>query len=181
MKKQRINVIDLDKTLVNFDTFRELVLREIKNGKFAIISLTILRIARLISSSGFKKSVQNYLKKNYPKSFFTDYAAEIYRQLNPEVIELIKQNTDKDTINILLSASPNEYVQPLYEMLKWQGSGSYFDEKNKFHHLYGIEKLSWLEKFYPNTRYQYYFAISDSKTDYQLLDLFKHNLLFKKN
>jgi len=180
MEKLKINVIDLDNTLVNFDTFRELVLREIKKGKFTVISLTFLRIARLISASNFKKSVQIYLLKNYPKSFFTDYAAEIYRQINPEVMELVNQNTDKATINILLSASPNDYVQPLFEKLKWQGSGSFFDEKNDFHHLYGNEKVSWLEKFYPEIEYQYNFAISDSKTDREMLELFKEKLYWNQ-
>lgn len=180
MKKQKINVIDLDKTLVNFDTFRELVLREIKKGEFTIISLAILRIARLITSSHFKKSVQNYLQKKYPKSFFTDYADEIYRQINPKVMELINQNTDKTTVNILLSASPNEYVQPLCEKLKWIGSGSYFDEKNDFHHLYGNKKVSWLEKFYPETEYQYHFAISDSKTDLEMMELFGEKVFWNQ-
>jgi phosphoserine phosphatase len=181
MKKQKINVIDLDKTLVSYDTFRKLVFREIKKGKFTAIILSILRIARLISSSNFKKRIQKYLQRNYLTSFFTDYATEIYQQINPEVMELINQNTEKGTINILLSASPNDYVQPLCELLNWKGVGSYFDENNNFQHLYGIEKISWLKDFYPEKDFYYHLSISDSETDKQLLELFQFKIYFSQN
>ncbi|HEY9115417.1 MAG TPA: HAD family hydrolase [Bacteroidales bacterium] len=181
MKKQKINVIDLDKTLVSFDTFRELVLREIKKGKFIVVLLTVLRISRLISSSNYKMRVQKYLQKNYSKSFFEEYADEIYQKINPKVLALINQNTDKDTINILLSASPDDYVQLLCEKLSWQGSGSYFDEKNKYHHLYGNEKINWIKEFYPAMKFHYNFSISDSKSDRKLLELFESKIYFEGN
>jgi phosphoserine phosphatase len=173
MRKQKINVIDLDKTLVKYDTFRVLVVRELRKVKFRIITLTFLRVAKLISSAKFKMKVQKYLLENFSKSFFTDYAEEIYQNINPNVMEIIRGNTDEETINILLSASPNEYVQPLCEMLNWKGSGSYFDEENHFHHLFGKEKINWIMKFYPEAEYVYHFAISDSNSDIQLLNLFE--------
>ena len=173
MKKRKINVIDLDKTLVKYDTFRRLVLREIRKGKWVFMLLAILRFTRLISANNFKARIQSHLVNNYPTNFFKDYANDIFQQIDPEVMEIVNRNTDKDTINILLSASPNEYVQPLCKLLNWEGSGSFFDENNNFHHMYGKNKINWVKESFPTADYFYHFAISDCLSDNNMMELFE--------
>jgi len=172
MEKQKINVIDLDNTLVNYDTFRILVLREIKKGDWIIIYSTIMRLLKLYSASKFKRRIQKYLVQKYPISFFNDYANEIFHQIDKNVMEIVNKHTDNETTNILLSASPNEYVLPLCKLLNWKGSGSYFDAKKNYNHMYSVQKINWLKFFYPKSNNIYHFAISDSHSDNEMMKLF---------
>lgn len=181
MEKPKINVIDLDKTLIKYDTLRELLIREISKGNLYLTGISILRIVRLLSSLRYKMKVQKILAEKYTSSFFKEYADEIFRKVNPEVMQLIQDNTDENTINILLSASPNDYVNFLCKKLNWEGSGSYFDEKGRFHHLFGEEKANWIKKRFPQKEFNYHFAISDSKTDLALLNFFEKKIFFRND
>ena len=178
MKKQKINVIDLDKTLINYDTFRLLVLKEIRKGDGIVIYAVIMRLLKVYSSLKFKRRIQKYLVHKYPPSFFANYAKQVYKKLDKEVMEIVKHHSDTETINILLSASPNEYVRPLCELLNWKGTGSYFDAKNNFNHMHGIQKINWLKFFFPESNYIYHFAISDSHSDDELMGLFEEKMFW---
>ena len=109
----------------------------------------------------------------YNKKYFMSFAKKIVSKIDPEVINEINKHTNFNTINILISASPNFYVKHIVAQLGWQGKGSYFDENNNFICLYGANKIKWLRDNYESKDYLYYFAISDDKIDMKLLHLFK--------
>jgi len=56
---KKINVIDLDNTLLQYDSFRKYILIFLRNKQTAlhILPLMILRKLRLLNSSAFKKRV----------------------------------------------------------------------------------------------------------------------------
>lgn len=176
----RINVIDLDKTLVSFDTFRFLIISEIKRKNFKILYFAVIRKFRLLNQSDFKALILKELLKKKNNDFFSFYGEKVFSEINDEVLKIIQKETDENTLNILISASPNNYIQPLIKKLGWSGSGSYFDESGRFIHLYGINKIIWLKERFNSQRYIYNFAISDSKTDEELLKLFRKKMIWNR-
>lgn len=170
-----INVIDLDKTLIPYDSFGKLIKNEVKELKLKVIYLTILRVLRLISLEIYKGKITLWLEKNHDKKFFEKLAENIYTDINLEVLKEVNKVSDKETINVLLSASPDVYVKYLIKELDWVGSGSYYDNNN-FIHLHGKGKINWIKKNFPEDKFKYQLAISDSATDDDLLKMFKKEI-----
>lgn len=171
--KKKINVIDLDKTLIPYDSFRLLAIEEIKKGNMKVIIITLLRVIRLISLKKYKEIAIQTLDKKYDKYFFKEFALKLYKDIDSIVLKKILDETDDNTINVLLSASPDLYVKYLINKLNWIGSGSYINDSGIFIHLHGNQKRNWIKKKYYFRDYNYNLAISDSPSDDNLLDLFK--------
>lgn len=175
---KKINVIDLDKTLIPYDSFRYYVVEKIKSGNIKILIFSVLRKLRLLSLSEFKRRV--VLQTNFFNNSkdIDKISSNILNSINSEVIDIVKDNTDKDTINVLCSASPDIYVKKVAEQFGWVGFGSFFN-KEEFYHMWGENKLRFIESNYPSNKYIYNFAISDSESDLKLLKQFKKYELVK--
>ncbi len=171
---RKINVIDLDDTLLPYDSFRKLIKLELKKMDLNVWFWVIFRKMRFISATLFKEMITRLLSKKYSTSYFKSFADRLYKDLNPIIFELVLSKTDVDTINVLLSASPNLYVKELVSLLGWEGQGSYFDDNN-FVNLYSINKVLWIENNYPKSEFEYNFAVSDSRTDDVLLNEFNES------
>lgn len=170
---RNVNAIDLDKTLIPFDSFRRLLLNEIQRGDFRILSFVILRQLRLISGRRLKKICVDHLKRNRKKVFFENYACTLIKEINQDVKAIIDKETNQNTKNVLVSASPDLYVSILVIKLGWEGCGSKFSESGEFIHLFGEGKIDYFQENYPPSTFHYNFAISDSSSDDQLLSLFE--------
>ena len=168
-----INVIDLDKTLIAFDSFRYLVIDELKSLNLKIALLVTVRRLRLIDASRFKKGVIEALKLDSNSRLNSKMADLIVSSIDKKILEKIEKESSATTINILCSASANSYVKEVAKRLGWVGYGSYIDENNLFYHMYGANKLKFIESKYPNSKYRYNFAISDSKSDLEMLKRFE--------
>lgn len=171
--KKRINVIDLDNTLIPFDSFRKLVFQQILKCNVKIIIISFLRFSRLITADNFKKNIIDVLEtRPSATKIYTNFAEIILKDFNYGVFSLVKTNSKKDeTINILCSASPDKYIQIVANKLGWVGFGSGYYESN-FINMHGENKEKFIRKKYPTDKYIYNFAISDSKSDLGLLKLF---------
>ena len=174
--KQQLNVIDLDKTLLPYDSFRLMVKEKIFSVNLVVIRLTFARVIRLISACSYKEKMVKHLQLKYDETYFMNFAEERIKDIDTKVLELIKNHTTKKTTNILLSASPDLFVKHIIQKLHWVGKGSYIDEDENFVHLYGKKKIDWLLSQYKPTDFIYNFAISDSESDKDLLVLFKKSI-----
>jgi phosphoserine phosphatase len=172
----KINVIDLDKTLIPYDSFRELILIRIKGYDLRVTFITILRVFRIISQKKFKSSIVLQKRRRYDDEFSERFAERIFNDIDQRVMNLVEKESDENTINVLLSASPHFYVKYLIHRLNWTGSGSYFANDKEFIHLYGETKVTWVQKKFPKEKYEYNLAISDSDSDNELLKLFKKEI-----
>ncbi len=172
-----INVIDLDGTLLPYDSFRRLVKSQLKRMNGYLWLLTALRVLRIISGYRYKKLCTRYWEHNRSISFFERYAGKLFEDIDKKVLDIVRLKTDANTTNIILSASPDSYVKRLVLLLDWQGRGSYF-EGRRFVHLYADEKIKWLVSHYPRHAFTYHFAISDSPSDDSLRALFHESLLW---
>lgn len=180
--RQKINVIDLDKTLIPFDSYRALVMERLWRGphRAALVWQMFLRASQFSDRSQLAHGLYNILVTQMgPTKQFVGYAQSLFERIDPLVIELVNQHTEPQTVNIIVSASPEDYVRPLAEMLGWRGHGSKI-QAGRFRHLYGKAKTELVRENYPECDYEYHFAISDSESDMNLMQLFRHYRLYKK-
>lgn len=175
---KKINVIDLDHTLINFDSFRKYVLNFFRRGDLFLAFLIFQRKIKVLSSPEFKMKVTLRCrpKHNYEQQLKL-LSEFILQNINEEIISKINNHSDERTINVLSTASISDYVTLVAEKLGWV-SISTIVEDDHVNHNYGKQKQINLLNSYPKDRYQYNFAISDSETDLELLKLFnKYELI----
>ena len=182
---KKINVIDLDNTLLPYDSFRKYILIFLRNKQSAlhISPLIILRKLRLLDSSAFKKRVIERGRKvdNYNDKM-KEYSNQLFADIDNSTIETIDSYSDSDTINILCTASPEDYVKHLAELLGWECVASKLDsEQNYFVHMHGQKKVETIKRMYPADRVKYNFAISDSQSDKELLMTFESYVMCGKS
>ena len=175
---KKINVIDLDNTLIPFDSFKFLVIEEMKKMNIIVIILTILRKMRLIKLANFKYLITTKLRLVDNQDKLNQICDKISELMSEVILEKVNKYSGEDTMNILCSASSEEYVKIIAEKLGWEGYGSHF-VGNFFFHMYGTNKADFIKSKFPQKDYIYNFAISDSETDLELLKLFKIWELYK--
>lgn len=183
--KKKINVIDLDNTMIPYNSFFRYVLYFMGNLRlfFPILFLSFLRLINVLHKDTYQKRILLLTRKtlNY-QIIMEEFSSLIFRDIKKNIIQLVQENTDENTINILCTSSPGDYVYHLCKKLKdWRCLCSTFDECNKsFYHLFGPNKVTALTKHYRPDLYYYNMAISDSKTDLDLLKLFEKGYFLKK-
>lgn len=181
---KKINVIDLDETLIQYDSFRQYVLIFLGNKQtsFHILLSVFFRKLRLLNSSAFKKRVIRISRKvdNYNEKM-KEFSQQLFSDIDDSVAETIRSYTNSDTINILCSASPDDYVQYIAKSLGWECVSSQLDsEENYFVHMYGQKKVEEIRRLFPEETYRYNFAISDSQSDEELLKAFETSVMWEK-
>ena len=179
---KKINLIDLDFTLIGYDSFRKYVLYFMFSdpATFAkYIYWIFQRYSKLISRADlFSKMILEARKRNSYRQRMEEFAELALKNIDPKVLDFIKMHTDKNSLDVLCSASPDDYVKIIASKLNWESLGSYFNEDGEFVHLWGIGKKTGVEKKYPKTEFEYNFAISDN--DLELLKSFKKYKLYNK-
>ncbi|MGE5425223.1 MAG: HAD family hydrolase [Syntrophothermus sp.] len=166
-------VLDFDKTLIPFDSFRKYLLIWLKHFPFFISGLIISRKLRTLSLKEMKESliikIRNHKNFNRINVSFAKY---LVAKINYNLLEEIKKKGGPDTVFLLISASPDEYISLLSEDLGFVAKGSYFD-KGFYFHLYKKEKIEFLKNNFPRDEFHYLYAISDSETDREMLGMFQ--------
>ena len=176
---EKINVIDLDRTLIPFDSFRKYIFLFLlmKNYTIKILFLLFLRSIRVISNTSFKKKIylMTYLHKDYDLKMKL-FAEQLISSIDQNIIEKIKSNSDKQTSNILVTASYKAYAVHIADYVGWDCIASDYKRGN-FIHAYGQEKINLISRKYPIGKVKYNYCISDSKSDLKLLYQFKNSEL----
>jgi phosphoserine phosphatase len=177
---KKINAVDLDKTLIPFDSFRHFVFGHLKKKNFItpVTLYALSRKMRLMGSADFKHMSLILFRKDpqYEKKK-SDLVGKVISDIKPDIMECIQQETDPKTANVLVSASPADYVELVAKELGWPWLAS--DIVNgEFIHCHGLKKKELILHHYPKEKYEYNFAISDSPSDLPLLEMFnKYTLL----
>jgi phosphoserine phosphatase len=182
--RPKINVIDLDGTLVPYDSFQKYALTFLKNRKslLKIILSSALRVMKMIDAGTFKKTVIMTARRveNY-EEIMRKFASKLYDDIDMKIMEIINKHNDLMTTNVLCTASAEDYTRYLAELLQWEYVCSRIDEERQvFIHLYGKNKINAIEHLYPSNEYIYNFAVSDSLDDEELLSRFEHSILLTK-
>ena len=176
---KKINVIDLDNTLIPFDSFGYYVLKFLSPQNILFVTfLVIIRKFRIISSSDFKRQIVClYRKRKKYNKEMNKFAEYLYCKRNLEIMRLVESFTDMNTDTIILSASPIDYVQHLSNILGWDTIASDI-QGGEIYHVYGKNKIDLLKLEYPPCEYLYNFSISDHKSDVELLKLFRYGFIY---
>ena len=171
-----LNIIDLDKTLIETDSFGEFILRHFN----VEISLWILlRLFRIISREKFaEKVIMASVKVLNDDEKICEFINFLRKKINGDILKMIGDYSGENSIILVLSASPQEYVKKFADSLGFDGLGSHW-RGGKFFHCYGENKIKLLKENYPPSEYEYNFAISDNDDDINLLNLFKIAFLVK--
>ena len=149
-------------------------------GAGQVIVLILLRKLRIISLSTQKKYsvIFNQRIVSYQK-YVKNYAEKLFNHVNNNVMKMVINNSDRNTIKILCTASPEDYASLLASKLGWECVASHWsNNSNNFIHVYDSNKVSLINEYYPIIEYDYNFAISDSLRDSSLLAQFKKSILY---
>jgi phosphoserine phosphatase len=166
-------VFDFDKTLISFDSFRRYVIYWIKYEPLAIFTLLIFRKLKLVDGEKFKRYIIQVTSKHPMfKSINQKFIEDLIPKVNFNIIREKTKNECNAKLVLVLSASPDLYVNEVANLLGILGKGSHFTD-DQFIHLYGTGKVEYLRKYYPKEVFRYVYSISDSKTDLELLRLFE--------
>ena len=181
--KKKINVIDLDSTLLPHNSLIYYVLLFLKNKRCFLSVLFHLeqRITGNITKEEFLKKIMITARKttNYEKKV-KKFGLSLYDDIRKPMLRFIMQNTDEFTINILCTASPEDYVRYLCEKLGWPYISSTLDNNEEdFVHMFGPNKVIAVQEMYPKQKYTYNLAMSDNVSDRELLKLFDQSYHIK--
>lgn len=181
--KKKINVIDLDSTLLPHNSLIYYVLLFLKNKRCFLPVLFHLeqRITGNITKEEFLKNIMSTARKttNYEKKV-KKFGLTLYDDIRKPMLRFIMQNTDEFTINILCTASPEDYVKYLCEKLRWPYISSTLNKNDEnFIHMFGHNKVIAVQKMYPKQKYTYNLAMSDNISDRELLKLFDQSYHIK--
>ena len=180
---KELNVIDLDKTLISYDSFKKYVIFFLKNKNctLKILLLIILRKIRLLSLASFKRKIIEIARmdERYDEKMkiFSD---DLYLEIDDSIKETIRNYTNNNTINVLCTASPEDYVKKLAMKMDWLYLCTTLHDDD-FVHMYGEQKVVSIKSKFPKSKYNYNYAISDSNSDLGLLKLFNYFELLTKN
>jgi phosphoserine phosphatase len=174
--KKKINVIDLDSTLLPYNSLIHFGLLFVKNRRCCIPLLLYLtqRMTGEITKDEYLKKIMITARKStqYEKKV-KKFGLSLYDDIRKPMLRFILENTDESTINILCTASPEDYVKYLCEKLGWPYISSTLDNNDqKFIHMFGQNKVIAVQKMYPKQNYTYNLAMSDNISDRELLKLF---------
>ena len=176
--KMNLIVVDLDHTLIGVDSFNLYMKKKIKQGSIPALFLKTIRVLRLVSLSTYKKLSTSWMVKKDPS--LETHIAGLKKTLNDALLSKIKTDYPSgENKIIIMSASPHNYVKPLGEQLLLEAHGSHFNEAGEWVHLHGQGKISFLKQVFPEIKFTYKYAISDSPTDSGFLSLFEQSDLIE--
>ncbi|MFA6922759.1 MAG: hypothetical protein WC223_00760 [Bacteroidales bacterium] len=183
---KKINAIDLDDTLLKTNSFKEYYLMFLFKSNFKIFLCLsffgLLRKLNVINKSVFFVNLVYCCRKykNYNIKILK-LTENVLLKINQEVFTLIKNNIDENTICVICTNSPSDYVVNIAKYFNWEYLASELNNKtNEFIFMDGENKKKYLLNKYPKENYLYNFAVSDSSDDDVMLDLFSKSIKIEK-
>jgi hypothetical protein len=175
---KRLNVIDLDGTLLPYDSLSRWVLHfKTAEGLFSPLRWWGLRyrFGWMDRSAFVRRCVDHLRRREDYESFNRSFAERLARDFSPEIRSIVRQHSDAETVNVLCSASPDDYVKHLAAALGWECRATGYRPDGHWQLLYGAEKLRRIREDFPDTDYVYHFAIADDASDEVLLHAFRES------
>jgi phosphoserine phosphatase len=174
--KKKLNVIDLDHTLLSYNSWAKFVMIFLSNWRcfFPIIFYSLLRGFGMLSRGTYQKSLLKVIRKTHGyKETAKTFGELLYKDIRAPVMRFVQENTDETTENVLCSASPEDYVKYLSEKLGWRHVCSTLNQDGThFDHMFRERKITAIQKLYPHEDFEYHLAMSDDRGDLGLLSLF---------
>ena len=181
--KKKINVIDLDSTLLPYNSLIHFALLFMKKRRCflpLVLYLTQRITGKITRDEYLKKVLITARKTTHYEKKVKKFGLSLYDDIRKPMLRFISENTDESTMNILCTASPEDYVKYLCEKLGWPYISSTLDGHDEnFIHMFGHNKVIAVQKMYPKQDYTYNLAMSDNMSDRELLKLFDNSYHIK--
>lgn len=182
--KKKINVIDLDNTLLPYNSWAKFVMVFLSNWRcfFPIIYYSLLRGVGMLSRGMYQRNLLRVIRKihGYEDTAKT-FGEALFQDVRPPLVRFIMENTDEATVNVLCTASPEDYVKYLSKKLGWRYVSSTLDQDDThFIHMFRERKIVAISQEYPLKDFDYHLAMSDDRGDLELLKLFETYYLVRK-
>jgi phosphoserine phosphatase len=156
--KKRLNIIDLDGTLITDDSLRLLAMQRMTHPMVAL--QVALRAMKLTDEAALHRY---FFRRPLPPDQAEMFCQSLVALVNPQVLALIREHNSAQTL--LLSASPDWYVKPFAAALGMLGAGSHDTAEGEFLYCKGAGKLALLAAKFPVSDYDYHLGIGDSEAD----------------
>jgi hypothetical protein len=158
-------IVDLDGTLLKNDYFAESFIRELISNPFHLIY-------KYLKHENWVSFKQEILSKTKPTN------DEIRHLINTNVYDWIIEKQNNFSNIHIVSASPNQFVNEIFEIIKSNYSNIPLSQAHGSLqiNLSGIQKLEYLTEKYGNN----FWYIADNKTDIVIFDKSKGAVLVKK-
>lgn len=165
-------VFDLDKTLIPYDSFNELLRRRAAK-KPRLLILAAARKAGLMGRTRFAASAHQALRRELADTDIVNSIAEgIEKRLTTHARTTIARWRDAGAYLVLFSSSPQEYVEAVGKRLSFDEAFGSTWREGRYLHLHGAAKLRLLDEKFPADRWKRTFAIADHPSDRPLLSAF---------
>lgn len=166
-------VADFDKTLIPYDSFRKYCFHWIRYKPVTISFIILMRKLRIISNASFKKNITRICSSRKNSIRIDEaFSKKVYIDIDNILLKKLQKRLPKNGELVIISASPNQYMQHFEHLLGIKTFGSYFKDR-VFIHLYGEAKKKFVLTQYPKSDFHYLYSVSDSKSDLHLLKEFE--------
>jgi phosphoserine phosphatase len=175
--KKKINVIDLDNTLLPYNSWAKFVMVFLSNWRcfFPIIYYSLLRGFGMLSRSMYQRNLLRVIRKIHGyENIAKTFGEALFQDVRTPLVRFIEKNTDEATVNVLCTASPEDYVKYLSKKLGWRYVSSTLDQGGThFIHMFRERKIVAIQQEYPLNDFDYHLAMSDDRGELGLLKLFE--------
>ncbi|WP_306048668.1 HAD-IB family phosphatase [Oceaniradius stylonematis] len=166
-------VFDLDGTLIPHDSFGRLVRRNLRRRPLLLVA-ALARRARIMSRQRFAALCHSVLRAELAASANAGLVDEVLAAIIPERRAVIERWRAKGAHLVLLSASPEDYVEKVGAELGFDAAfGSHWADDGRYVHLHGKGKRVFVDRTYPVTQWRRAYAIADAPHDRWLLESFE--------
>jgi hypothetical protein len=182
--RKKLNAIDLDKTLLPYNSWAKFVIIFLGNWHcfFPIIYFSFLRGIGVLTRGGYQKNLLMVIRKTegYENTAKT-FGEGLYQDVRTHLVHFIGENTDEATVNVVCTASPEDYVKYLCDKLGWSYLCSTLDQEGThFIHMFREQKIISIQQRYRADNFEYHLGLSDDRKDLGFLKLFKKYYLVRK-
>ncbi|MHC8440593.1 MAG: HAD family hydrolase [Candidatus Eutrophobiaceae bacterium] len=172
---KKLAVFDLDGTLFMGDSFRLLIRESALRGNMKLLFLVLRRGLRCMEADSFaERAHEALLGELGERAFLEHFVSRLRAKLNMSVRASAQFHRERGCTTILLSASPHEYVSPLGKAECFDFSYGSAWHENQYRRLHGIRKKEFLDMRFPVQKWQRFYAVADSPSDFALLRDFEN-------
>lgn len=155
---KQLYAYDFDKTLIPYDSFRRYLWHLMRYRPFNVSYLLLLRKLRIISNVKLKEYVTKLVSSSPTLQQDAKLFAESIKQ------DIYWHNKHNEGTILIISASPMVYMKYVVDDIPCELLCSdYIDDQ--YVEMYGKTKAIYLHHYFPISKYNYIYAMSDSESD----------------
>jgi phosphoserine phosphatase len=179
VSRQPLVVLDLDGTLVPYDSLRRYCFCLLRtSARWEVLNALLRRAIKLDSAVDLLDRLDKAVRSLHGvQAFHQRFAENLRCDMLPDVLSFVRGAVTLDARVVLCSASPEAYVLPLSKAMNWECVASGRRADGKMVRVHGVKKLEHVLRAFPPQLYSYDVALADAVSDIPLLIQFESAFL----